>query len=172
MKTTDALTDLGQAPRRSLFKPAHYHSLWSSTSGKRRPGRFRRGHLWGKKPSPRSPARWTWARASARNRDLVGSFVDSVSAEGAVDEQWQAFVAAKCEAELEAVIVEQKLKPEQTRACVEAAFRDGQIRTTGTEINRIPPSVSRFNREAGHGDLKRRIVEALTVFFDRFFGFS
>ena len=105
-------------------------------------------------------------------RDLVESFVDSVSVEGTVDEQWQAFVAAKREAELEAIIVGQKLKPEQTRAYVEAAFRDGQLRTTGTEITRILPPVSRFNREAGHGDLKRRVVEALSAFFERFFGLS
>ncbi|WP_308012763.1 type I restriction endonuclease subunit R, EcoR124 family [Microbacterium paraoxydans] len=105
-------------------------------------------------------------------RDLVESFVDSVSTDDTVDEQWQAFVAAKHEAELEAIVVEQKLKPEQTRAYVEAAFRDGQLRTTGTEITHILPPVSRFNREAGHGDLKRRVVEALTVFFDRFFGLS
>ncbi len=103
-------------------------------------------------------------------RDLVESFVDSVPADGTVDEQWQVFVAAKREAELEAIIVEQKLKPEQTRAYVEAAFRDGQLRTTGTEITRSLPPVSRFNREAGHGDLKRRVMGALTVFFDRFFG--
>lgn len=105
-------------------------------------------------------------------RDLVETFVDSVSVDGTVDEQWHAFVAAKREAELESIITEQKLKPDQTRAYVEAAFRDGQLRTTGTEITRILPPVSRFNREAGHGDLKRRVVEALSVFFERFFGLS
>ena len=105
-------------------------------------------------------------------RDLVETFVDSVSADGTVDEQWQAFVAAKREAELESIIIEQKLKPDQTRTYVEAAFRDGQLRTTGSEITRILPPVSRFNREAGHDDLKRRVVEALSVFFERFFGLS
>ncbi|MFZ4893328.1 type I restriction endonuclease subunit R [Plantibacter sp. Mn2098] len=105
-------------------------------------------------------------------RDLVESFVDSVSVDGTVDEQWQAFVAGKREAELESIIVAQKLKPEQTRAFIDSAFRDGQLRTTGTEITRILPPVSRFSREASHGDLKRRALEALTIFFDRFFGLS
>lgn len=105
-------------------------------------------------------------------RDLVETFVDSVSVNGTVDEHWQAFIAAKREAELELIIIEQKLKPDQTRAYVDAAFRDGQLRTTGTEITRILPPVSRFNREAGHGDLKRRVVEALSVYFERFFGLS
>ena len=105
-------------------------------------------------------------------RDLVEDFVDSISVDGSVDEQWQAYVDAKRDAELAAIIEEQKLKPEQTRAFVDAAFRDGQIRTTGTEITKILPPVSRFNREAGHGDKKKRVVEALTKFFERFFGLS
>lgn len=103
-------------------------------------------------------------------RDLVEDFVDAVSIKGAVDEQWQAFVAAKREVELEAIIAEQKLKPEPTRAFIDAAFRDGQLRTTGTEITRILPPVSRFNRQANHGETKKRVTSALTSFFERFFG--
>ncbi|MER7795893.1 type I restriction endonuclease subunit R [Microbacterium sp. NPDC096154] len=103
-------------------------------------------------------------------RDLVESFVDSVSVDGAVDEQWQAFVEAKRQAELQAIIEQENLKPDQTRAFVDRAFRYGQLRTSGTEITRILPPVSRFNREAGHGEKKKRVVEALTRFFERFFG--
>jgi len=103
-------------------------------------------------------------------RDLVESFVDSVSVDGAVDEQWQAFVEAKRQAELQAIIEQEILKPDQTREFVDSAFRDGQLRTSGTEITRILPPVSRFNREAGHGEKKKRVVEALTRFFERFFG--
>ena len=87
-----------------------------------------------------------------------------------MDEQWRAFIAAKREEELESIIAEQKLKPEPTRAFVEAAFRDGQLRTTGTDITRILPPVSRFNRAAGHGETKKRVLEALTSFYERFFG--
>ncbi|WP_456284145.1 type I restriction endonuclease subunit R [Microbacterium sp. JZ101] len=103
-------------------------------------------------------------------RDLVENFVDSVSVDGSIDEQWRAFIAAKREAELQAIIEEENLKPEQARAFVDSAFRDGQLRTSGTEITRILPPVSRFNREAGHGEKKKRVVEALTRFFDRFLG--
>lgn len=103
-------------------------------------------------------------------RDLVENFVDSVSVDGTVDEQWRAFVAAKREAELQAIIEQENLKPDQTRAFVDSAFRDGQLRTAGTEITRILPPVSRFDREAGHSEKKKRVVEALTRFFERFFG--
>ncbi|MFC8538648.1 type I restriction endonuclease subunit R [Streptomyces sp. NPDC057249] len=103
-------------------------------------------------------------------RDLVEDFVNSLSVDGAADEQWQAYVDAKRDAELAAIIEEHRLKPEQTRAFVEVAFRDGQLRTSGTEITKILPPASRFSREAGHGDQKKRVIETLTRFFERFFG--
>lgn len=103
-------------------------------------------------------------------RDLVESFVESVSVIGGVDEQWRSFVVARRKLELDLIIQEQKLKPEPTRAFIEAAFRDGQLRTYGTEITRILPPVSRFNRDAGHGATKQRVVEALSSFFERFIG--
>ena len=103
-------------------------------------------------------------------RDLVEDFVDSISMDGAVDEQWQQFVAAKREAELEAMIAEQNLRPEQTRAFIESAFRDGRLSTAGTAITAILPPGSRFAPEGGHGEKKKRAVEGLTRFFERFFG--
>ncbi|WP_372466603.1 type I restriction endonuclease subunit R [Microbacterium maritypicum] len=103
-------------------------------------------------------------------RDLVEDFVDSVSVTGAVDEQWQAFVAAKREAELESLIADQKLRPDETRAFIDAAFRDGQFRTSGTAIMKILRPVSRFAPDGSHGEKKRIVVEALTRFFERFFG--
>ncbi|GAA4486473.1 type I restriction endonuclease subunit R [Microbacterium panaciterrae] len=103
-------------------------------------------------------------------RDLVEDFVDSVSMDGAVDEQWQQFVAAKREAELDALIAEQQLRPEQTRAFIAAAFRDGRLSTAGTAITAILPPGSRFAPEGGHGEKKRRAVEGLMRFFERFFG--
>lgn len=113
------------------------------------------------------------ASPTLRNkRDLVESFVDSVSVNGGVDEQWCAFVAAKRESELEAIIAEQKLRPEATRAFIDAAFRDGRLRTTGTAITKILPPVSRFSVGGGHGEKKQRVIELLSAFFDRFFGLS
>lgn len=103
-------------------------------------------------------------------RDLVEDFVDSVSVSGAVDEQWKAFVTAKRDEELEFLITDQNLRPDETRAFIEAAFRDGQLRTTGTAITTILRPMSRFAADSGHSEKKRTAVEALTRFFDRFFG--
>jgi len=62
-----------------------------------------------------------------------------------------------------------KLKDEETRRFIDAAFRDGALKTTGTDIDRILPPVSRFgggNRVAR----KQGIIEKLTAFFEKYAG--
>ena len=86
-----------------------------------------------------------------------------------VSEEWRSYVAAKREAELERIIAEENLRPEQTRAFVETAFRDGQVRGTGTAITEILPPVSRFAKGSNHGAKKQTVIDKLTAFFDRFF---
>jgi type I restriction enzyme R subunit len=113
------------------------------------------------------------ASPTLRNKkDLIEDFVDSVSVDGQVDQQWRAFIAAKREAELEAIIAQEDLRPEQARAFVEGAFRDGQLRTGGTAITKVLPPVSRFSATGGHGPKKQRVIQKLTAFFDRFLALS
>jgi type I restriction enzyme R subunit len=87
-----------------------------------------------------------------------------------VDEEWQAFVAAKRESELQAIIEEERLRADATRAFIETAFRDGTLRTTGTAITKVLPPASRFTSDGGHGEKKQRVIEKLGAFFERFFG--
>lgn len=103
-------------------------------------------------------------------KDLIEDFVDSLSVDGEIDQKWRAFIAAKREAELETIITEESLRPDETRVFVETAFRDGQIRTSGTAITKVLPPVSRFSAEGGHGEKKQRVIQKLGAFFERFFG--
>ncbi|WP_434615650.1 type I restriction endonuclease subunit R [Arthrobacter sp. A5] len=113
------------------------------------------------------------ASPSLRNKkDLIEAFVDSVSATGEIDEEWRAFIAGRKEAELDAIIESESLRPEETRVFVETAFRDGSIQTTGTAITKVLPPVSRFSAKGGHGEKKQRVLEKLGAFFERFFGLS
>jgi type I restriction enzyme R subunit len=108
---------------------------------------------------------------SLRNKkDLIEDFVDSLSVDGEIDQEWRAFIAAKREAELEMIIADENLRPDETRVFVETAFRDGQIRTSGTAITKVLPPVSRFAADGGHGEKKQRVVQKLGAFFERFFG--
>lgn len=85
------------------------------------------------------------ASPTLRNKkDLIEAFVDSVCVDGAIDEEWQAFIAAKRETELEVIIEDERLRADATREFMGAAFRDGALRTTGTAITDVLPPVSRF----------------------------
>lgn len=105
-------------------------------------------------------------------KDLIEDFVDSLSADGEIDEEWRAYIAGRREAELQSIIADEGLKPDETRTFIEAAFRDGQVRTSGTAITTVLPPVSRFSANAGHGEKKQRVIGLLETFFDRFFGLS
>lgn len=113
------------------------------------------------------------ASPSLRNKkDLIEAFVDRVSAQGNVDEEWVAFVLARREEELASIIESENLLPEATRAFIESAFRDGHIHATGTAITKVLPPVSRFSADGGHGEKKQRVLGQLSEFFERFFGLS
>jgi type I restriction enzyme R subunit len=113
------------------------------------------------------------ASPTLRNKkDLIENFVDSVSADGAIDEEWQAFIAAKRESELNSIITEESLRPEATRSFVETAFRDGVLNTSGTAITTVLPAVSRFSADGLRSEKKQRVIAKLATFFERFFGLS
>ncbi len=105
-------------------------------------------------------------------KDLIENFVDSLSATGEVDAEWRTFIARRRETELEQIIAEEKLRPDETRAYVETAFRDGALRTTGTAITRVLPPTTRFSADGGHGEKKQRVLSKLIAFFERFFGLA
>lgn len=111
------------------------------------------------------------ASPTLRNkRDLVERFVDSVSIDGEVDDEWDAYIAARRDEELGAIVVEERLKPEEAKDYMDRALRDGEMRTSGTEIVRVLPAVSRFGGGSAHSDQKRRVIEKLEAFFERFRG--
>lgn len=108
---------------------------------------------------------------SLRNKkDLIEDFVDRVSAKGHVDDEWQAYVATRREAELSQIIEDECLRAEATRAFLEASFRDGSLSTTGTAVTKVLPPTSRFAAGGGHSEKKQRVIGKLSAFFERFLG--
>jgi len=98
-------------------------------------------------------------------KDLIMDFVDRVSASGEIDDEWRAFIEVKRTAELDGIIDDEGLKPDETRAFIEQAFRDGSIPITGTAVTRILPPASRFSEAGGHSEKKQRVLASLRVFF-------
>ena len=86
-------------------------------------------------------------------------------------EGWHDFIAVEREKELADIIRSENLKEAETRRYVENAFRDGEIKTTGTDIDSIMPPVSRFGG-GNRAKKKQGIIDKLRRFFERFFGIS
>lgn len=59
---------------------------------------------------------------------------------------------------MDQIIEYEKVKPEETVAVVEVAFRDGLIRTSGTAITKIIPPTTRFSADGGQGEKKQRVL--------------
>ncbi|HWJ65302.1 MAG TPA: type I restriction endonuclease subunit R [Nocardioides sp.] len=111
------------------------------------------------------------ASPTLRNkRDLIVAFVDSQSVSDDVGDDWRQFISERRDAELDALIAEEALKSEETRAFVAGAFRDGAVPTTGTAITKILPPASRFSKDNNHAAKKQRVLGKLIDFFERFAG--
>lgn len=93
-----------------------------------------------------------------------------MTTDGEIDAEWRAFVAARRREELDSILAEENLRPDETEQFVAAAFRDGAIPRSGTAVTRMLPPVSRFAPGGDHGEKKQRALEKLAAFFDRFFG--
>ena len=102
-------------------------------------------------------------------KDLIENFINGINDVDDVMLEWHSYVAAEREKALVTLITEEKLKESETRAFVEGAFRDGGIKTTGTDIDKILPAVSRFGGGGGNRKAKKEtVIEKLKAFFERF----
>ena len=100
---------------------------------------------------------------------LIETFISGINDVEDVMTEWHNYVAKKREEELVQIIRDEKLKETETRKFIENAFRDGEIKTTGTDIDRLMPPISRF----GGGDRttkKQGVIEKFKSFFEKFFG--
>ena len=102
-------------------------------------------------------------------KDLIERFIEQVNTSTKVDEGWRQFLQERREADIAAIIEDEKLKPEETRRFLDNAFRDGTLKTTGTAIDKIMPPVSRFY-SGGRTVKKQGVIEKLLGFFEKYFG--
>lgn len=101
---------------------------------------------------------------------LIEGFIEKVNTSSKVDDDWHTFVAEQKEKDLSAIIEDEKLKPNETRKLVTGSFRDGALKTTGTDIDKILPPVSRFYGGGGRVAKKRSVIEKLMAFFEKYLG--
>lgn len=66
-------------------------------------------------------------------------------------------------------IRDENLKENETRQFMEISFRDGAVKTTGTDIDKLLPPMSRFGG-GNRAEKKQGVIAKLLGFFERFFG--
>lgn len=102
-------------------------------------------------------------------KELIENFISSVNADTDVAQGWREYVQRRKAEELQEIIESEHLKPEETEKFIESSFRDGQVRTTGTDIDKILPPMSRFGG-GNRKEKKKTVIEKIRTFFEKYFG--
>ena len=103
-------------------------------------------------------------------KELIEHFIDTINASTDVNSNWAKFVREQRETDIAELIQTEKLKPEETRKFVDNAFRDGVLKTMGTDVDQILPPVSRFSGGGKRVQKKQTVIEKLKALFEKYFG--
>ena len=104
-------------------------------------------------------------------KELIEGFIEKINSSKNITDDFQKFVREEKEKDLEKVIEEEKLKPEETKKFIDNSLRDGNFKTTGTDIDKLLPPVSRFSSE-NRGLKKQGVIDKLKGFFDKYLGLT
>lgn len=102
-------------------------------------------------------------------KQLIESFIAGINDVEDVMNEWNDYVSRQREEDLEKIIQEENLKPDETKKFLENAFREGEVKTVGTDIDKLMPPVSRFGG-GNRAKKKQTIINKLKVFFEKYFG--
>lgn len=101
-------------------------------------------------------------------KELIRNFLARINAQTEVDGDWRKFVDEQRENDLALIIDEEKLKSDETHKFIDNSFRDGVMKTTGTDIDDIMPAVSRFGG-GNRVEKKKRVIDRLMAYFEKYF---
>ena len=101
-------------------------------------------------------------------RELIERFIERMTPEKGKDvgAEWEQFIEQEKKEQLDAIIAEENLKPEETEAFVKRAFADGYVTETGTGIAKILPPTNPFLPESG--EKKQTVIDKLKAYLKRF----
>lgn len=107
---------------------------------------------------------------SLRNKkDLILQFINSLTPTSNIDDDWKKFVNQKMHDDLEEIITDENLKPEESRSFMKNCFKNGEVKDTGTALAKILPPISRFTPTDERTKKKESVLEKLRNYFERYF---
>lgn len=104
-------------------------------------------------------------------KELIDKFISKINADTNVYTDWAKFVREQKEIDLEKLISEENLNEEATRKFLDNSFRDGEVKTTGTDIEKILPPMRRFGG-GNRAEKKQTIIDKIKKFFEKYFGIN
>ena len=100
---------------------------------------------------------------------LIDGFVAQMTVKTDVEKDWKDFVKKQKEQDLETIIKDEKLKHDEAQKFIENSFRDGGIKTTGTDLDKILPPISRFSGGSNRAIKKQIVIDKIKDFFEKYF---
>lgn len=103
-------------------------------------------------------------------KELIEDFIAKISSQRdiSVDQEWRTYVAQKREEAISSLIKDEHLKESETRKYLENAFRNGEVKTTGTDIDKLMPPMSRFGGKRARK--KEQVIARLKALHEKFSG--
>ncbi|MBQ9713651.1 MAG: type I restriction endonuclease subunit R, partial [Bacteroidales bacterium] len=102
-------------------------------------------------------------------KELIRAFLDSINIKTDVNRDWKEFVQRQRKEDLDNIIKDERLKPEETEKYIRESFEAGSLKTNGTAVDDIMPPVSRFGG-GKRAEKKQGIIDKLRAFFEKYIG--
>ena len=102
-------------------------------------------------------------------KELIDLFIEKINVETEVIDEWKEFVLQQGTAELNKIIAEGKLKEKETKKFISNSFRSGELKTVGTDVDKLLPPVSRFGG-SDRPQIKQNTIQKFKAFFEKYAG--
>lgn len=97
---------------------------------------------------------------------LIEAFIQNINdMDSAISyvKEWNKFATQEFDKELDKLVKEFKLNPQQTRLFIKESFDNGNVKTTGMDINKLLPPMSRFDDK--REETKKLVFERIKKIF-------
>lgn len=101
-------------------------------------------------------------------KELIETFIAGIIDIDDIMSEWHKFIAEAKEQQLMQIITEENLKEKETRKFLESCLLNGEVKTSGKDIDSLLPPMSWF--DAKRAEKKQRVIDKFRAFFERFYG--
>lgn len=100
---------------------------------------------------------------------LIMQFVESLTPDSTVDEDWLNYVNERKRAEWGSIVREEHLDADKALAFIERAFLRGHVPEGGMELAAIMPPANPFAPQDNRAGMVERVLDRIKAFFHKFF---